>query len=283
MNIVIFGKNSYIGTKIRNHILATEPNTSITELDSKDVEWQEFDFSSTNCLILVAGIAHIKETEENKDLYYKVNYQLTKNVAQKALNQGVRHIVFLSTMSVYGKNVGKISLKTSLTPTSHYGKSKLMAEEALLEMKKDYNGVTLSIIRPPMVYGKNARGNYSSLSKFSKKTPFFIDTNNRRSMIHIDNLCEFIHQVVSKEMPGILCPQNEGYANTADIYRLIRKAENKKSFVIPASPLRPLLEKLPVVNKVFGDLYYDESVLNQNDNMIYNLYDFETSIVKTEN
>ena len=108
----------------------------------------------------MAGIAHIKETKENAELYYKVNRDLAIETAKKAKAQGVKQFVFLSTMSVYGMETGVITKETIPHPKNNYGKSKLQAEEKILSLSDE--DFKVCIIRPPMVYGEGCKGNYQT-------------------------------------------------------------------------------------------------------------------------
>ena len=74
--------------------------------------------------------------------------------------QGVKQFIFLSSISVYGLDTGVINEETPLNPRTHYGKSKLEAEQKLQKLAdKTFN---ITILRPPMVYGKNCKGNSKS-------------------------------------------------------------------------------------------------------------------------
>src|SRR5699024_4004170 len=91
---------------------------------------------------------------------------------------------FLSTMSVYGLNEGIINEHTPLKPKTHYGKSKLQAEERIKLLATDTFKV--AIIRPPMIYGKGCKGNYQRLRKLALMTPVFPDIYNYLRMIIVN-------------------------------------------------------------------------------------------------
>src|SRR5699024_450683 len=93
-------------------------------------------------------------------------------------------------MSVYGLEEGVIDDNTPLNPTTHYGKSKLQAEEKINELNN--NSFKVAIVRPPMIYGKGCKGNYQRLRRLALITPVFPYIDNKRSMIYIDNLRAFI-------------------------------------------------------------------------------------------
>ena len=180
--VLITGKDSYIGTKFAQWLSQWPDKYKVEEVDLKDANWKEKDFSSYDVVFHVAGIAHVKETKENKELYYKVNRDLAYKAASKAKKEGINHFVFLSSMSVYGIETGVIKKNTKLNPKSNYGKSKLQAEEFINSLQDD--NFSVAILRPPMTYGKGCKGNYPRLSKLALKVPFFPDVKNKRSMVY---------------------------------------------------------------------------------------------------
>ena len=82
-------------------------------------------------------------------------------------------------------------------------------------------GFKAAIVRSPMVYGKNSKGNYPTLAKMALKLPLFPYVKNQRSMIYIGNLCEFIRLLITNEDSGIFCPQNSVYTNTSEMVKQI--------------------------------------------------------------
>lgn len=277
-NILITGNNSYIGTSLENWLMREPDQYKVDTVDMKDGSWKEKNFSQYDVVFHVAGIAHIKETSDNKDLYYKVNRDLAYKTAHKAKQDGVRQFIFLSSMSVYGIENGIINRDTPLKPNSAYGKSKIEAEELINELQED--SFTVATLRPPMVYGKGCRGNYPRLVGLALKTPIFPKVDNKRSMIYIDNLSEFVKQLVDNRSGGLFFPQNAEYVNTSEMVRLIAEAHGKK--IVMTKLFNPLLRLLNIstVNKVFGDLVYDMSMSDYVSD--YRVCGFGESIDKTE-
>jgi len=277
-NILITGKNSYIGTSLENWLMREPDKYKVDTVDMKDGSWKEKDFSEYDVVFHVAGIAHIKETKENAELYYKVNRDLAYETAKKAKNDGVKQFIFLSSMSVYGIKNGVIDKDSPLNPQSNYGKSKLQAEE-LIESLAD-NAFKVAISRPPMIYGKGCKGNYPRLAKLAIKSPIFPDIKNKRSMIYIDNLCEFVRLLINDCRGGLFFPQNDEYICTTDMVRVIAEVHKKK--IRMTKLFNPLLSLLNTgsVNKVFGDLVYKKVLSNMPKR--YNIIDFEKSILMTE-
>ena len=276
--VLITGKNSYIGTSLENWLMREPDKYKVDTVDMKDGSWKEKDFSLYDVVFHVAGIAHIKETSDNQDIYYKVNRDLAYETAQKAKEDGVEQFIFLSSMSVYGIENGVIDKDTPLKPNSAYGKSKIEAEELINKLQDD--SFTVATLRPPMVYGKGCRGNYPRLARLALKTPIFPKVDNKRSMIFIDNLSEFVKQLIDNRSGGLFFPQNAEYVNTSEMVRLIAEAHGKR--VLMTKLFNPLLRLLNVstVNKVFGDLVYDMSMSEYEFD--YRVCGLRESIEKTE-
>ena len=277
-NILITGKNSYIGKSLENWLMREPNKYKIDTLDMKDGSWKVKDFSRFDVIFHVAGVAHIKETSENHSLYFKVNRDLTYETAQKAKVDGVKQFVFLSSMSVYGIENGVINKDTTLKPNSTYGKSKIEAEDLINKLQDD--SFTISILRPPMVYGKNCKGNYPRLVGLALKTPIFPKVDNKRSMIYIDNLSEFVKQIIDNRSGGLFFPQNAEYVNTSEMVRLIAEIHDKRMKMTKLfNPLLKLLNSR-TLNKVFSNLVYEMSMSEYESN--YRVFGFRESIFKTE-
>lgn len=276
--VLITGKNSYIGTSLENWLIREPDKYKVDTVDMKDGSWKDADFSSYDVVFHVAGIAHIKETSENQDLYYKVNRDLAYETAQKAKQDGVEQFIILSSMSVYGIENGVIDKSTPLNPNIAYGKSKIEAEDLINGLQD--NSFTVATLRPPMVYGKGCKGNYPRLVALALKTPIFPKVDNKRSMIYIDNLSEFVKQLIDNRSGGLFFPQNADYVNTSEMVRLIAEAHEKK--IVMTKLFNPLLRLLNVstVNKVFGDLVYEMSMSEYESD--YRVCGFRESIIKTE-
>jgi len=256
--ILITGANSYIGTSVEKWLLKESDKYEVDTIDMKDDRWIEKDFSEYDVVFHVAGIAHIKETKKNKDLYYRVNRDLAYDTAKKAKLDGAKQFIFLSSMSIYGMEIGTINKDTVPSPKSNYGKSKLEAENLITLLQNDTFKV--AVIRPPMVYGRGCKGNYVKLEKLALKSPIFPDIKNKRSMIYIDNLCEFVKIIIDDNSKGLYFPQNNEYICTSEMVRMIAEEHGNRIFLI--NFLNPLLKLLNfrTMNKVFGDLTYDMSI-----------------------
>ena len=246
-----------------------------------DGSWHERDFSQFDVVFHVAGIAHQKETKENMDDYYKINQDLAIEVATKAKEEGVRQFVFLSSMSVYGLVKGRIGSQTKLKPNTNYGKSKLAAEEKINTLND--SSFKVCTLRPPMIYGKGCKGNYLSLRKFALKLKFFPYVKNERSMLYIENLCEFIRLMILNEESGTFFPQNSEYTNTSEMVEMIAVANGRKIYLIHGFgwALKFLGLFTVLIKKAFGNLIYDKAISRYKVN--YLSKSLAESIKETEN
>ena len=199
---------------------------------------------------------------EVKQRYYKVNTDLTLEVANKAKEAEVKQFIFMSSMIVYsGCETTHITKDTKPKAENFYGDSKLQADLKLQEM--DDESFKVVVVRPPMIYGKGSKGNYQQLAKLATKLPIFPIVDNKRSMLHIDNLCEFIKLMIDNEESGVFFPQNAEYTNTSDMVQIIATIKNHNIITIPGfKQVIKLMIKMnnkvgQLSSKAFGDSYYD--------------------------
>lgn len=284
-NILITGANSYIGTSFERWLSSNREEYNIETVDMINNSWRKRDFSKFDVVFHVAGIAHVSTDPSKEDLYYEINRDLTVEVAKKAKAEGVKQFIFMSSIIVYGDS-SKINEKrvinkdTIPNPSNFYGKSKLEAEEGILKLVDDKFNVV--VLRPPMIYGRGSKGNYPKLAKMASSLPIFPNINNQRSMLHIDNLCEFIKVIIDNNESGIFFPQNKEYVNTAQLVKLIAEAHGKKIVLTKVfNPVLKLMGKyVGAVNKAFGSLVYDKNLSEYKQE--YRVRDLKDSVVNTE-
>lgn len=281
--ILITGANSYVGTSFEKWLSQWPDEYHVDTIDMIDGTWREKSFAGYDVVFHVAGIAHVKETKENEHVYYKVNRDLAFEAARKAKMDGVSLFIFLSSMSVYGLLTGTITKETIPIPRTNYGKSKLEAEHLIFKLLDDRFKV--AILRPPMIYGKGCKGNYPKLSALVKKIRVFPKIENRRSMVYVENLCDFIQQIIESATmsSGIFFPQNSEYVDSSSLVSVIASVNNVK--IIISKVFIPLayfvkITKPTIYYKVFGDLLYGKdtySIGSYKRQII-----FEESIRRTE-
>lgn len=295
--VLITGAGSYIGETFRSYASTHYPSLSISAIDMLDGSWKKADFSSYDIVYHVAGIAHAdvgNVSEETKEKYYKVNTDLAVEVCKKAKAEGVKEFIFMSSMIVYGDSapfgIKKVVDEHTIPhPANFYGDSKLQADVAVRDLADDKFKVV--VLRPPMIYGKGSKGNYPTLAKLAKKLPVFPKIENERSMLHIDNLCELLCQIMLvkevKENEVVLIPQNVEWTKTSEMVREIADVGGKSIKLLKVlNPAVWLGSKVPgkiggLVNKAFGNSCYAHEI-SVYEGIDYQKIDLKESIRRTE-
>ena len=291
--VLITGANSYIGVSFEKYVQEHySSDLSIETVDMIDGSWRQKDFSPYDIVYHVAGIAHAdvgNVSDEVKARYYAINTDLAIETAQKARDAGVKQFVFMSSAIIYGDSApyGKrkrITKDTEPCPANFYGDSKWQADKGVRELAAP--GFTVTVLRPPMVYGKDSKGNYPTLASMAKRLPIFPDVQNERSMLYIENLTEFLAQVMTRGEGGVFCPQNAEYTRTSEMVRIIAevaghkigvsKAWNWVVFLASHIPGKPA----GLAKKAFGNLAYDQSMSEYG--FKYRVVGLRESIERTE-
>jgi UDP-glucose 4-epimerase len=256
IRVLIIGANSYIGKSFHGYILENLNSLIETSLVSaSDGSWRNIDFSKFDTVLHLSAIVHKKEKKNMKKLYFEVNHRLAVNVAIRAKNSGVKQFILMSTAAIYGKTTGQITKDTVPTPNTYYGKSKYNAEKDIERLHE--NNFKVAIIRPPMVYGEGCKGNYRRLQDAAKHLFLLPDFHNKRSVININKLNEFIKDIVLNNLAGVYFPQDDEYFDTCRMVIEERNAMGKKTMLIPGNLIkRLLLCRITLLGKIFGDFYY---------------------------
>ena len=209
-----------------------------------------------------------------------MNRDLTSEVAKHAKAAGVKRFIFMSSQIVFHESQSLksevLTAETKENPNGFYGDSKLQAEKGLHELECDTFKVC--ILRPPMIYGPNSKGNFPRLVKLAQKTPIFPAWHNKRSMLFIDNLAEFVKQAILRELSGTFYPQNRELADTVEIIRYFAKADGHIVWITRL--LNPFVWLgsfvLQPINKMFATYYYDPEMSKMDFD--YQLVSFEESL-----
>lgn len=296
--VLITGTGSYIGETFKSYAEDHYADNFIIEtMDMIDGTWRNEDFSVYDIVYHVAGLAHAdvgNVSDEIKEKYYSVNTDLAMEVAKKAKTEGVKEFIFMSSMIIYGDSApyGKKKIIDEYTvpvAANFYGDSKLQADVAVRSLSSDKFKVL--VLRPPMIYGKGSKGNYPTLAKLAKKLPIFPNVDNERSMLHIDNLCEFLCQIMLlkevKKNAVVLIPQNSEWTKTTDMVKEIAAVSGKKVRTLKVmAPAVAVGGKIHgkiggLVNKAFGNNCYAHEV-SVYPGINYQTTSLTVSIKKTE-
>lgn len=280
--ILITGKDGYIGNKL-NHCLVNNYNGyDVDKISVRDNAWEELDFSKYDSVVHLAGIAHVSTNKKYEKKYFEINRDLSEKIAKKSKLDGVKHFIFMSSIIVYGdatKSVKNITNSCEPIPSNFYGESKLQAEKRIKDLEdKDF---LVSIIRPPMVYGEESKGNFEKLFKISKLLAFVPYIENERSIIYIDNLTEFIKEIIDGEKTGIFLPPNNFNISTHQIIKNIRQLSGKKTYFFKMNKsffwiMTKLTNTENLFLKIFGNISY--SANKEEKNSKYKKISFNKSL-----
>lgn len=291
--VLITGANSYIGVSFENYVKEHyNAELDVDTVDMIDGTWREKDFSPYDIVFHVAGLAHAdvgNVSEETKKRYYAINTDLAIETAKKAKKDGVKQFVFMSSAIIYGDSasygsIKRITKETVPAPANFYGDSKWQADKGVRKLGSDH--FTVTVLRPPMIYGKGSKGNYPKLAKLAKKLPIFPDVDNERSMLYIENLCEFLSQIMIRSYGGIFWPQNAEYIKTSKLVNMIAEISNHRinvsrvwNFAVRIAVHSPG-EIAKLADKAFGNFIYDQKM--SECDFSYQVVNFAESIKRTE-
>lgn len=282
--VLITGAGSYVGTNVMQYLMQDVANFDVDTVDTFGDNWKKADYSKYDVVYHVAGIAEVNGKKGMENQYYRVNTDLTIEIAKYAKRAGVKQFIFMSSMIVYQETRSLkdvvITKNTPLSPNGVYGDSKRKAEEGLRCLAdKDFK---ICILRPPMIYGPKSKSNLVRLGKLATLVPVFPNWRNKRSMLYIDNLSEFVRNAILRELSGVFFPQNKEQSATVDIIRFFAKKYRHKIWI--TRMLNPLVYLgsfvLQPINKMFASYYY-ETAMSRYD-FEYQKVSFEDSLSKID-
>jgi len=288
--ILITGVSGFIGAALKNYLQAQGHSvygTSRKYLNDKAVyqvpsigaetQWSEI-LKGIDVVIHLAARAHIvkRESEELEILYEQVNYHGTKRLAEECVNNNVRRFIYLSSIGVNGPATDSIPFteESIPEPVGAYAISKNMAEQALNDIA-DNSQIEIAIIRPPLVYGPGAKGNFHTLLELVQRgIPIPVKgVHNQRSMIALTNLVDIISRLsTSESIKNRLYVVSDGRdLSTDEIISMIARSMRKKPRLIKIpriviTTLLSLVGKVGLYNKLAGSLAVDSSAITRDLN-----------------
>ena len=243
--------------------------TIVCDLQSENIPDDIMDDVDT--LFHLAGYAHdLREPSKSENLYHTLNVDATIRLAELAVKSAVKHFVFISSVKAGGKLfTDKCANEMDQgVPDNIYGQTKREAEIKLLNIGRNSN-MHVSIIRPSLVYGPNAKGNLRlMLSNINKGLfPPIPDTQNRKSMIHVNDLVRAIMFVARDERANgeiFIVTDGKPYSSS-DIYKtmcvivgkLVPKWNVPKFIFDIAAKINPKIKYK--LDKLFGDECYSSA------------------------
>ena len=245
LNIFITGSSGFVGTNFLNYF----EDKYYFKIYNKNTEI----LIQEDAVLHFAGKAHDLKNTNNPNEYFEINSDLTKDIFNSFINSSAEVFIFLSSIKVYSNiNMLNVTEEFPTNPDSFYGKSKLLAEDYILNTKIPDNK-RFYILRPSLILGEKNKGNIELLYNFIKKGfPWPLTAfNNRRSYCYIENLFYVIDKLINnKEIPsGIYNVCDDIPISTNQLIYLISKSTNKKLYMlyIPKFIIKTLAK--------FGDIF----------------------------
>jgi UDP-glucose 4-epimerase len=282
-NILITGATGFIGQRLVGavddniRVLSREKQpdyeTVVCDFEKEDIPKSALELIDT--IFHLAGFAHdMRNADKIKDLYHKVNVNATLQLAELAVKSGVKKFIFVSSVKAGGSVDSKMctSEKDQSNPEGVYGKTKREAEIKLLKIGKE-SGMHVSIIRPSLVYGPDAKGNLQLMLSGIKRGwfPPLPETGNNKSLIHVDDLVRAILLVAEDDRAnGEIFIATDGTPHsTRDIYNAMHNVMGKSipkwsipKFLFVMLSLISLDVKYKI-NKLFSDECYSSKKLEK--------------------
>jgi nucleoside-diphosphate-sugar epimerase len=249
VKIFITGSNGFIGKNVISYFF----NKHIFNQYKRDDKICIND----DAVLHLAGIAHDVKSVIDYSEYYNVNTEFTKKIYDAFLNSNAKVFIFLSSVKAAADEVvGILTEENSANPKTHYGKSKLLAENYILS-KRVPQGKRVYILRPCMIHGPENKGNLNLLYQLvSKGFPWPLGAfNNERSFCSIENLMFVIGELIEREdiNSGIYNVADDDTISTNDLISIIAKSLNRKSLIlnVPIQVVRlvvRLLDHFHIIN-----------------------------------
>jgi len=266
MNILLTGSNGFIGSYFQNNY--NEKN-KISTFSFQNDNLDKLDLIDIDTIIHLSALVH-QMGGASKEAYWKINVDNTLELAKKAKKNGVKHFIFMSSVKVYGEESNTpYSETTKCEPEDDYGRSKLEAENKLLELEDNVSkGMSVghfkvSIIRTPIVYGYGVKANIRNLINLVKKVPIlpFSQINNSRSMVYIGNLCALIDKLCETRASGIFLAGDDHAVSTSKLIELIASELHKNIYLIKIPFFETLLK---IFKPSFHKRLYESLEINNN-------------------
>lgn len=239
MRVLITGIRGFVGQNLSNYlglenVLGISRESSEQNISYKELSVQKF--SNASCFIHLAGKAHdLKQTSGDSE-YFEVNTELTKKLFNQFLESSCETFIYMSSVKACADEVeGVLTEDKTPNPVTAYGKSKLAAEQYILDQKLPENK-RVYILRPCMVHGPGNKGNLNLLYNFvSKGIPYpFGKFQNQRSYVSVENLCFIIKELINNKNieNGIYHIADDKAISTNQLVKTIGETIRKSSKIL---------------------------------------------------
>jgi len=229
--ISITGSSGFVGQNLKSFL---KQNQIIVQSITRHVEEETFLFLLNKSIALVhlAGKAHDLKNASFPDEYYDVNTRLSQKVFDSFLRSNAKVFITLSSVKAVADEVEEVLTEEHLpSPVTHYGKSKLLAEQYILS-KEIPRGKRVYILRPCMIHGPGNKGNLNLLYNLVSKGILWPlgAFENKRSFCSIDNLMFIIRELIEREdIPsGIYNIADDVSLSTNEVISILAESQNKK-------------------------------------------------------
>ncbi|MBP4060892.1 NAD-dependent epimerase/dehydratase family protein [Aeromonas sp. Prich7-2] len=274
--LLITGANGFVGRKLveflrsKGAITYLFSRTLASNMDKDLVSLDDISQLKIDVVIHLAAKAHVIEKKDSKSLddLYLSNVDLPLSIATESLKAGAKRFIFISSIGVLGVSNNHPFTASSITaPHDLYSASKLDAELKLWSWSLKYN-CELVVIRPPLVYGPRAPGNFGRLSVLVQKNlPLPLGAiHNKRSLVALDNLVDLIATCVvhPKAANQTFLVSDDQDLSTTELITLMARAAGKKPCLIPFPArllffMAKLVGKAAVVDRLCSNLQVDIS------------------------
>ena len=278
--ILVTGGSGFVGTALLKHPSFSSALVIGRTKPSSDNDYVKISLDATtdysvllkgvDVIIHLAARAHVMDDKSNNPLeeFRFINTHATLNLAAQAAKIGVKRFIFVSTAKVLGEKTSQSNRFTafdSLCPQDQYSVSKAEAEMGLQKIAQK-SSMDLVIIRPPLVYGPEVKGNFEKLIRLiSLKVPLPLESiNNRRSMVSVDNLVDLISKCITAKNAEnqVFMVSDDHDLSTPELIRMIclSKGINSKMFSFPPILLELFLKclgKRQVYERLCGSMQVD--------------------------
>ncbi|WP_170311710.1 NAD-dependent epimerase/dehydratase family protein [Pedobacter nototheniae] len=272
MITLITGGTGFVGGNFRSFLEDFAIDFRLANRDSLS-NINTLDVNGIDAIVHLAGKAHDLKAVSNGEEYYQVNYENTKKLYDAFLSSNAEKFVFISSVKAVADVVEKVlTEETNPNPQTHYGKSKLMAEEYIQNQPLPV-GKSYYILRPCMIHGPGNKGNLNLLYKFVRKgIPYPLGAfKNKRSFLSVDNLCFIIKELLLNNVEsGVYNVADDEALSTNEVVRILSESIDKpaKIWAIPDGFLRTLAKvgdilKLPLNTERLNKLTENYVVSNK--------------------